>query len=306
MPETDFRALIVDPDFSLRIAAAQALAAYGFTCDVATDGRDALGKFHLQRHDLVVTELRMPGMHGYALALELLRAAAPPRIVVLTEVVEPSLIKDLYSRGVDDVITKPIDLRVFAAKVASLLLKQQWRESLLETQHSLQPATGHTLIAEIEHTLAASSQRAPARFEELFQAALITSEPPQGMVSYLERQCEGVDDDDDDRRHNARASLLATVLAIPLSKTLEPCGDPFKAAARDASTGGLSLLHTRAVTAGHLALRWQSLASPGRQIDLVMRVHRCQPMGPFYEVAGEFVSQGSSGCEEMLSHDAGN
>lgn len=305
MPETDFRALIVDPDFSLRIAAAQALAAYGFTCDVATDGRDALGKFHMQRHDLVVTELRMAGMHGYALALELLRDATPPRIVVLTDVVEPSLIKDLYSRGVDDVITKPIDPRVFAAKAASLLLKQQWRESLLEAQHVPRTASGHTLIAEIEHTLVGSSQHTPARFEELFQAALILSEPPQGMVSYLERQCDGIDDDDD-RRQNSRASLLATVLAIPLGKTLEPCGEPFKAAARDASTGGLSLLHTRAVTAGHLALRWQSLASPGRQIDLVMRVQRCQPMGPFYEVAGDFVSQGSPGCEEMLSHDAGN
>jgi DNA-binding response OmpR family regulator len=306
MPETDFRALIVDPDPALRNAAAQALAAYGFACDAATDGRDALGKFHIARHHLVVTELRMPGMHGYALALELLRVAPPPRIVVLTEIVEPNLVKDLYSRGVDDVITKPVDLRVFAAKAASLFLKQQWRESLLESQHSLQPASGHTLIAEIEHTLAAASHQAPGRFEALFQAALVASEPPQGMVGYLERQCEGVDEDDDDRRQNARASLLATVLAIPLGKTLEPCGEPFKAAARDASTGGLSLLHTRAVTAGHLALRWPSLASPGRHIDLVMRVQRCQPMGPFYEVAGDFVPHGSPGCQEMLSHDAGN
>jgi CheY-like chemotaxis protein len=305
MQDADFRALIVDPDPALRTAAAQALAAYGFDCDAASEGREALAMFHATRHDLVVTELRMHGMHGYALTLELLRDPAPPRIVVLTDVVEPSLIKDLYSRGVDDVVTKPVDPRVFAAKAASLLLRQQWRESLRDAPASPVATTGHSLVAQIEHTLAGASQPAPEGFEALFEAALCTSEPPQGIVSYLERLCEGVDGDRD-RRQSARATLLATVLAIPLDEALAPCGEPFKAAARDASAGGLSLLHTRAVTAGHIALRWQSLATPGQPIDLVMKVHRCQPLGPFYEVAGEFVPRSSPGCKEMLSHDAGN
>jgi CheY-like chemotaxis protein len=305
MQVAEYRALVVDPNPALRTAAAHALAAYGFDCQSAAEGREALAKFHAARHNLVVTELRMPGMHGYALALELLRDPAPPRIVVLTEVIEPSLVKDLYSRGVDDVVVKPIDMRVFAAKTASLLLRQQWRQSLLDGQRSPQPAAGHTLIAEIEHLLAGASQPAPAKLELLFQAALSASEPPQGIVSYLERQWDGADGDHD-RRQTARASLLATVLAIPLGKMLEPCGEPFRAAARDVSAGGLSLLHTRAVTADSLALRWQSLASTARSIDLVLRVQRCQPMGPFYEVAGEFVPRSSPDCKEMLSHDAGN
>jgi hypothetical protein len=125
------------------------------------------------------------------------------------------------------------------------------------------------------------------------------------MVSFLERACEAIDDDDE-RRRSERASLLATVLAIPLSHTMQPCGEPFKAAARDASAGGMSLLHTRAVTAEMLALRWQNLAAPGHPINLVLRVQRCQPMGPFYEVAGDFVPQQWQGCGEFLSHDAQN
>jgi hypothetical protein len=28
----------------------------------------------------------------------------------------------------------------------------------------------------------------------------------------------------------------------------------------------------------------------GRRITLVLRVDRCQPLGPFYEVAGEFIA----------------
>ena len=83
------------------------------------------------------------------------------------------------------------------------------------------------------------------------------------MVSYLERNSSDGSEGDNDRRKATRASLLATVTAIPLSRTFEPCGEPFKAAARDASAGGMSLLHTRAVNAEHFALRWQSLASQG-------------------------------------------
>jgi DNA-binding response OmpR family regulator len=305
MAQSAYRALIVDGDAALRQATADALAVQAFACDTASEGREALDKFHQTRHDLVVTELRIPGMHGYALTLELLKDPHPPRILVLTDVVEPSLLKDLYSRGVDDVATKPVDLRAFAAKAASLFHRPQWRESLLAGKRPNRCASGHALIAEIEHTLAAASECVTDQLEALFQTASTTSEPPQGMVSYLERLADGVEGDGD-RRQNARASLLATVTAIPLSPSLEPCGEPFKAAARDASAGGVSLLHTRAVTAEHLALRWPSLASPGRKIDLVLRVQRCQPLGPFYEVAGEFVPRSSNGCREILSHEAEN
>jgi hypothetical protein len=93
---------------------------------------------------------------------------------------------------------------------------------------------------------------------------------------------------DGERRESQRASLLATVTVVPLNAAREPCGEPFKAAARDVSEGGLSLLHTRAVTAEFLALRWSTLGASSRQVNLVLEVHRCQPMGPFYEVAGRF------------------
>jgi DNA-binding response OmpR family regulator len=305
MEQHAYKALIVDGDSALRTATAHALAEQDFACDTAADGREALAKYQAGRHNLVVTELRMPGMHGYALTLELLKDAAPPRIVVLTEVVEPSLVKDLYSRGVDDVVTKPVDLRVFAAKAASLFYRQQWRETRTATPHPTRPTSGHTLVSDIEHTLAGASDSVSDQLEALFQAASTVSDPPQGMVSYLERLGDGVDGDGD-RRQSARASLLATVVAIPLTSTLEPCGEPFKAAARDASAGGVSLLHTRAVAAEHLALRWQSLAAPGRRIDVVLRVCRCQPLGPFYEVAGEFLPRGGNGQTEILSHDAQN
>jgi CheY-like chemotaxis protein len=293
MEQRIYRALVVDDEPALREATARALSAESFWCDTASDGREALERYRESRHDLVVTDLRMPGMHGYALAIELLKDEHPPRIVVLTAIAEPSLVRDLFSRGVDDVVSKPVDVRVFATKMASLFERATWRESLLARERHagpMAPASGHTLVAHIEHTLDQASKPVSAELEKLFQAAATeVSEPPAAMITYLERMFDGAAGEGD-RRQSERASLLATITAIPLNGEFVPCGEPFKGAARDASEGGLSLLHTRAIPAEFLALRWTSLGAPGRQINLVMQIQRCQPMGPFYEVAGKFVS----------------
>jgi hypothetical protein len=134
-----------------------------------------------------------------------------------------------------------------------------------------------------------AATRVSPRIEELLDAAeQADADPPQAMIKFMERMFADVQGAGE-RRRTPRASLLATLTAVPLGPNFEPCGEPFRAAARDASEGGLSLLHTRAIVAEYIALRWQSLALPGRRITLVLRVDRCQPLGPFYEVAGEFV-----------------
>jgi CheY-like chemotaxis protein len=291
MEKQIYRALVVDDDQAVREATARAMSAESFWCDTAGDGQEALKKYRESRHDLVVTDLRMPRMHGYALTVELLKDAQRPRIVVLTGLAEPGLVKDLITRGVDDVVSKPVDVRVFAIKMASIFERDNWRESYQAVQERCAgPPTGHSLVAHIEHALERSATRVSPRIEELFAAVdELACEPPQAMISYLERMFMGTAGDGD-RRKQPRASLLATLTVVPLGPNFEPSGEPFKAAARDASEGGLSMLHTRAVRAEHLALRWESLASVGRRITLVLRVDRCQPLGPFYEVAGEFIA----------------
>jgi hypothetical protein len=165
---------------------------------------------------------------------------------------------------------------------------------LSSAERTIVAATGHALLAAIEYALEQASTRATFdRLEPLFRAASAElPDPPEAMVGFLERAFEPIDGVDE-RRQDDRGSLLATLVAIPLSDSFEPCDEPFKAAARDASAGGLSLLHTRAVAADYLALCWPSLASPPRNIQVVLRVNRRRPMGPFFEVAGTFLTPGT-------------
>ena len=118
MEQSIHRALIVDDEPLIREATSRAMAAHEFCCDTASDGRQALKMYQEKRHDLVVTDLRMPKYHGHSLILELLKDKEPPSIVVLTGVANSRLVKDLFNRGVQDIIEKPVDFHVFAEKNA--------------------------------------------------------------------------------------------------------------------------------------------------------------------------------------------
>jgi serine/threonine protein kinase len=98
-----------------------ALGQEGFACDTAEDGLQAQTRLATHAYDLVVTDLRMPNMHGHSLAAEVLERPDRPVLVVHTSVDDPRLTKDLMERGVDDIMYKPAHYAAFAAKAKSLV-----------------------------------------------------------------------------------------------------------------------------------------------------------------------------------------
>jgi DNA-binding response OmpR family regulator/HD-like signal output (HDOD) protein len=114
------RALVVDDELIIRSLVAKALDKEGFDCDTAADGEDATRRSAATHYDLVITDLRMPNKHGYALVVDVLNVQRRPTIIVHTGVTEPKLAKDLFSRGVDDIVYKPIDAALLAARAKAL------------------------------------------------------------------------------------------------------------------------------------------------------------------------------------------
>jgi HD-like signal output (HDOD) protein/DNA-binding NarL/FixJ family response regulator len=140
-----YRALVVDDEAIVRKLLVMALTKQGFHCDSAADGKEAEDQYARFPYDAVVTDLRMPQMHGYALMTYLLAQKRKPVMVVHTGVMEPRLANDLLLRGVDDVIFKPFDLGVLATKVKTLV-KRRFPNAELEG-HSLSNA-GNEICAE--------------------------------------------------------------------------------------------------------------------------------------------------------------
>jgi CheY-like chemotaxis protein len=129
-----YRALVVDDEPAVRNLTIRALASEGIRCQAAADGLEAKDLLRDNHYDVVVTDMHMPGAHGYAMTTELLQQPDRPVVIVLTGVLEPRLTRDLLLRGADDVMFKPVDYGMFAAKLKALVQRRT------QTTREQQPA----------------------------------------------------------------------------------------------------------------------------------------------------------------------
>lgn len=117
----EFRALVVDDQEVSRAIVRHALESVHIRCDEATDGAEALGLLLQRRYDLLVCDLVMPNMHGHALIRQVQRQPDPPRIIVLTGLEEPRILRDLARRGVAAVLFKPTNGNTIAETATKVL-----------------------------------------------------------------------------------------------------------------------------------------------------------------------------------------
>ena len=154
---TGYHALVVDDEPEIRRLIARALRALGFSCDTAPDGESARKKLIIKKTDLLVTDLRMPIRHGHRLVVETLQRKSPPMIVVLTGLVEPAIASDIMSRGVADLVLKPCDADVCAAKWLAMLKFREGAglagENQAESGSAASPRGGEDSVAvQLEET----------------------------------------------------------------------------------------------------------------------------------------------------------
>ncbi|MFG0287816.1 MAG: response regulator [Rhodopirellula sp. JB044] len=144
MSDSAATALVVDDEPLVRNLTIRALSREGFCCDSAADGKEAARLARSGGYDVVVTDLRMPNQNGHALAVELMELASPPAVVVLTGVTEPRLAKDLISRGIDDIVYKPIDYSVLSMKVRAIADRKAREKSAAKEAATQADATAAT------------------------------------------------------------------------------------------------------------------------------------------------------------------
>ena len=117
------RLLVVDDEPNLLRAVAACLKTEGYEVNTARSGREALVQIAEVVPDLVVSDIRMPGMDGYQLARQLRgspRTALVP-IVFLTAKDETSDRIEGFRAGVDAYLTKPFEPEELIAVVNGIL-----------------------------------------------------------------------------------------------------------------------------------------------------------------------------------------
>jgi two-component system response regulator HydG len=115
------RILVVDDDPTFRMTTAALLEADGYVVDTAPDGQQAVERLKDRQFDLLLVDLRMPGIDGISLveALRLWGHGIPILMISGFGTVD-SAVRALQT-GVDDFLLKPVEPDVLSARVADLL-----------------------------------------------------------------------------------------------------------------------------------------------------------------------------------------
>ncbi len=113
--------LIVEDEPTTSWALAEGLSDDGYTIDTFRSAEEALVWLREGSSDLVISDLRLPGMSGMDLAKKLRRGKNAQPVIIVTAYGSPETLRDLRSVGVSEVFPKPFHVDTLRRAVSSAL-----------------------------------------------------------------------------------------------------------------------------------------------------------------------------------------
>ena len=131
--------LLIDDDLSIRLLVSVALEQAGFQVEEAENGRWGVEKFEQVHPDVVLMDVMMPEMDGFAASAELRRrpGGAEVPILMMTGLDDHESIDRAFDAGATDFITKPINYPLLGHRVRYLLRASAAMDSLRESERRL-------------------------------------------------------------------------------------------------------------------------------------------------------------------------
>ncbi|HLU73082.1 MAG TPA: response regulator, partial [Nonomuraea sp.] len=115
------RVLLVEDERRLAGLIKDGLAGEGFAVDVAHDGRDGLWLATENSYDVVVLDVMLPRLNGYALCSRLREAGVWTPIMMLTAKDGVHDEAEALDNGADDYLSKPFSYVVLLARLRALV-----------------------------------------------------------------------------------------------------------------------------------------------------------------------------------------
>ena len=110
-PAERLAVLVVDDSISVRRGVARQLHGLGLDVHEVSDGLEALGRLRSSRYGLVVTDLEMPRLDGFALLAEMKRSPTLSDIPVIVASTrgDPETRRRVLELGAKALLSKPLD-----------------------------------------------------------------------------------------------------------------------------------------------------------------------------------------------------
>lgn len=119
------RILIVEDEYAMRRGLEDCLRAEGYRVLTAADGAEGLKQVLAEKPDLVLLDVMMPKLDGYAVCAELRRTGVEVPVLMLTAKGQVEDRVNGLDAGADDYLVKPFSTEELLARVRALLRRAQ-------------------------------------------------------------------------------------------------------------------------------------------------------------------------------------
>jgi signal transduction histidine kinase/DNA-binding response OmpR family regulator len=129
--------LVIEDDPNIARTLVELLAHHGFDADRADSGEAALERLGQQPFDLVLLDVRLPGMNGFETCVRIREqhGAALP-VIMLTAFGDPGSVRRGYDSGADDFLQKPPDTPSLILKVRAFLRLKSLHDEILRNREA--------------------------------------------------------------------------------------------------------------------------------------------------------------------------
>lgn len=141
-----YRLLIADDEADIRNGLKGMLEDEGYACSTAKDGHEALELALRHDVDLVLADLRMPGLDGQELLTALRRARPELPVVVLTAFGSIASAVVAMKQGAADFLPKPVDMDLLLLRLRELLAATETHRELARIQRTRAPQAGDAIV----------------------------------------------------------------------------------------------------------------------------------------------------------------
>jgi two-component system, OmpR family, response regulator len=142
----DERILVVEDEDPIRELVATALRFTGFEVGTAASGAEALSEARNGGYALVVLDVNLPDIDGFAICRKLREDGNPVSVIFLTARDDPADLRTGFLGGGDDYVTKPFSLEELMLRIDAVL-----RRTARESQEPARLTCGGITLDEDAH-----------------------------------------------------------------------------------------------------------------------------------------------------------
>ncbi len=117
--------LVVDDEPSMRIALSESLESCGYKVEVSKSGADALEKFQEDKFEVVITDMRMPGMSGMDVLRGIKKVSSKTPVIVITAYGTVNTAVEAMKEGAADFLMKPFSIDHLESLVKKVVVEKE-------------------------------------------------------------------------------------------------------------------------------------------------------------------------------------